>query len=112
MLYYKKCLLSDISISKNESPEFRKWLPCTADNNICIYRFKDKNSIIEDYDEDGDHGKVQRLFVTIQKMNCMNIFIMASQWKGGKHVGHERFAYYEEAIKNVLNEHLNDFKEK
>ena len=73
--FYRKCLLSQKKIKK-------------ATHNITAYRYinEDTNEIIEDYNDDGEHGAGIRVLGVLQKMELINLFVMVTRWYGGIHL--------------------------
>ena len=97
--FYKKCLLSQKKIKK-------------ATHNITIYRFinKEKEQIVEDYNDDGEDGAGYRLLGIVQKMKLVNLFVMVSRWFGGTLLHQDRFKRINDSAKNLLNSHLDAFE--
>jgi len=72
---YKSYLLSNNKIKK-------------AIRNVFAFRFLDEksNSIIEDYDDDGEHYAGTRILGYLQKMKIYNILILVSRFNGDLHL--------------------------
>lgn len=100
VMKYKKYLLSQKKIKK-------------ATHNISAFRFLDKNTqtIIEDYDDDGEDGAGIRLLGVIQKMKKNNVYVMVSRWFGGILLHQDRFKHICDVGKKVIQEHPDIFKE-
>ena len=72
---YKSYLLSNNKIKK-------------ATRNVFAFRFLDdkSNTIIEDYDDDGEHYAGTRILGFLQKMKIYNILILVSRFNGALHL--------------------------
>ena len=72
---YRDYLLSNNKIKK-------------ATRNVFAYRFLDDktNSIIEDYDDDGEHYAGTRILGFLKKMKIYNILILVSRFNGDLHL--------------------------
>ena len=72
---YKSYLLSNNKIKK-------------ATRNVFAFRFLDdkSNTIIEDYDDDGEHYAGTRILGYLQKMKIYNILILVSRFNGDLHL--------------------------
>ena len=90
---YKSYLLSNNKIKK-------------ATRNIFVYRLLDKNNIIDDYDDDGEHYAGIRILGLLQKMKIYNILILVSRFNGDLHLKQHSTKYLnvaENLIKNNIN---------
>ena len=72
---YREYLLSNNKIKK-------------ATRNVFTYRFLDEksNTIVEDYDDDGEHYAGTRILGFLQKMKIYNILILVSRFNGDLHL--------------------------
>ena len=72
---YRTYLLSNNKIKK-------------ATRNVFAYRFFDEksNTIVEDYDDDGEHYAGTRILGFLQKMKIYNILILVSRFNGDLHL--------------------------
>lgn len=97
--FYRKCLLSQKKIKK-------------ATHNIIIYRYfdKEKNIIVEDYDDDGEHEAGFKLLGIVQKMKIMNLFVMVTRWYGGTLLHQDRFKRINDCAQILLNQHPDVFE--
>ena len=96
--FYRKCLLSQKKIKK-------------ATHNIIIYRYfdKEKNIIVEDYDDDGEHEAGFKLLGIVQKMKIINLFVMVTRWYGGTLLHQDRFKRINDCAQILLNQHPDAF---
>ena len=96
---FKRYLLSQKKIKK-------------ATHNISAYRFIAGKSgeLFENFDDDGEHEAGTRLLGIMQKMKVNNVFVVVSRWFGGILLHHDRFKDINDVAKNLLNEHINEFK--
>ena len=99
--FYRKCLLSQKKIKK-------------ATHNITAYRYikEDTNEIIEDYDDDGEHGAGIRVLGVLQKMQLTNLFVMVTRWYGGILLHQDRFKRINDSAQILLNQHSDVFESK
>ena len=99
--FYRKCLLTQKKIKK-------------ATHNITAYRciVDNSNQIIEDYDDDGEHGAGIRVLGILQKMELINLFVMVTRWYGGILLHQDRFKRINDSAQNLLNQHFDVFKSK
>ena len=97
--FYRKCLLSQKKIKK-------------ATHNIIIYRYfdKEKNIIVEDYDDDGEHEAGFKLLGIVQKMKIINLFVMVTRWYGGTLLHQDRFKRINDCAQILLNQHPDVFE--
>ena len=79
---YKSYLLSNNKIKK-------------ATRNVFAFRFLDdkSNTIIEDYDDDGEHYAGTRILGFLQKMKIYNILILVSRFNGALHLKQHSMKY-------------------
>ena len=98
--FYRKCLLSQKKIKK-------------ATHNIIIYRYFDeeKNIIVEDYDDDGEHEAGFKLLGIVQKMKIINLFVMVTRWYGGTLLHQDRFKRINDCAQILLNQHPDVFEQ-
>ena len=92
---YKQYLLSNNKIKK-------------AVRNVFAFRYMDeeKNEIIEDYDDDGEHYAGTRILGFLKKMKIYNILILVSRFNGDLHLKQHSTKYLTSAeilIKNYKN---------
>ena len=97
---YKSYLLSNNKIKK-------------ATRNVFAFRFLDdkSNTIIEDYDDDGEHYAGTRILGFLQKMKIYNILILVSRFNGALHLKQHSTKYL--TIAEILlkdNKNLFSFK--
>ena len=97
--FYRKCLLSQKKIKK-------------ATHNIIIYRYfdKEKNLIVEDYDDDGEHEAGFKLLGIVQKMKIINLFVMVTRWYGGTLLHQDRFKRINDCAQILVNQHSDVFE--
>ena len=95
---YKSFLLSNNKIKK-------------ATRNVFAYRFLDNNSntIIEDYNDDGEHYAGTRILGFLQKMKIYNILILVSRFNGDLHLKQHSTKYLTIA-EILIKENKNLFK--
>ena len=95
---YKSFLLSNNKIKK-------------ATRNVFAYRFLDNNTntIIEDYDDDGEHYAGTRILGFLQKMKIYNILILVSRFNGDLHLKQHSTKYLTIA-EILIKENKNLFK--
>ena len=92
---YKSYLLSNNKIKK-------------AIRNVFVFRFFDKESksIIDDYDDDGEHYAGTRILGLLKKMKIYNILILVSRFNGDLHLRQHSTKYLNIAeilIKNNMD---------
>ena len=92
---YREYLLSNNKIKK-------------ATRNVFAYRFFDdkSNTIVEDYDDDGEHYAGTRILGYLQKMKIFNILILVSRFNGDLHLKQHSTKYLtiaEILIKDNIN---------
>ena len=92
---YREYLLSNNKIKK-------------ATRNVFAYRFFDykSNTIIEDYEDDGEHYAGTRILGFLQKMKIFNILILVSRFNGDLHLKQHSTKYLtiaEILIKDNIN---------
>ena len=77
----------------------------TADHNILVYRFKDKNGLIhEGYNDDGEFGAGRRLLKVLQNLDVTNMTFLISRFYR-KHLGFRRFQIMENLAADIVLAH-------
>ena len=69
-----------------------------------IYWVLDKNNIIDDYDDDGEHYAGIRILGLLQKMKIYNILILVSRFNGDLHLKQHstKYLFFANLIKNNI----------
>jgi len=76
-----------------------------ATHNIYAYRIIDgNNEIIEEMEDDGEHGAGVSLMTLMKSLQVTNVLVVVSRWFGGVLLGNVRFKHISDAAKKALQE--------
>ncbi|XP_077866496.1 protein IMPACT-B-like [Saccoglossus kowalevskii] len=75
-----------------------------ATHNIFAYRIQDgeKNSLLQDCEDDGETAAGGRLLHLLQILEVCNVVVVVSRWYGGILLGPDRFKHINNAARNIL----------
>lgn len=74
-----------------------------ATHNILAYRIlTEKNTILQDCDDDGEAHAGGRLLHLLEILDLKNVAVVVSRWYGGIHLGPDRFKHINNAARQVL----------
>lgn len=74
-----------------------------ATHNISAYRIiTEKNTILQDCDDDGEAHAGGRLLHLLEILDLKNVAVVVSRWYGGIHLGPDRFKHINNAARQVL----------
>ncbi|KAK5869928.1 hypothetical protein PBY51_024605 [Eleginops maclovinus] len=78
----------------------------SATHNIYAYRIycKDKNSFLQDCEDDGETAAGGRLLHLLQILDVRNVMVVVSRWYGGILLGPDRFKHINNCARNILVE--------
>jgi hypothetical protein len=95
---YKSYLLSNNKIKK-------------ATRNVIAFRMmdKEKNCIIDDYDDDGEHYAGTRILGYLQKIKIYNILILVTRFNGDLHLKQHSTKYLT-IVENFMKDYKNLFQ--
>ncbi|XP_067252942.1 protein IMPACT isoform X1 [Chanodichthys erythropterus] len=76
----------------------------SATHNIYAYRiyFEDKNSFLQDCEDDGETAAGGRLLHLLQILDVRNVLVVVSRWYGGILLGPDRFKHINNCARNIL----------
>ncbi|XP_072169770.1 protein IMPACT-A-like [Diadema setosum] len=76
-----------------------------ATHNIMAYRIykEDRDSFIQDCDDDGETAAGGRLMHLLQIVDARNVMVVVSRWYGGILLGPDRFKHINNAARNILD---------
>ncbi|EDR29836.1 impact, putative [Entamoeba dispar SAW760] len=74
-----------------------------ATHNIQAYRIKINDSIICDFDDDGEHAAGKQLLKSLEQISATNVCVMVSRWFGGILLGPDRFKDIITAAQDAIN---------
>ncbi|XP_054036179.1 protein IMPACT [Dryobates pubescens] len=79
----------------------------TATHNIYAYRIycEDKQTFLQDCEDDGETAAGGRLLHLMQILNVHNVLVVVSRWYGGILLGPDRFKHINNCARSVLVEH-------
>ncbi|XP_064026513.1 protein IMPACT isoform X2 [Pogoniulus pusillus] len=79
----------------------------SATHNIYAYRIfcEDKQTFLQDCEDDGETAAGGRLLHLMQILNVHNVLVVVSRWYGGILLGPDRFKHINNCARNVLVEH-------
>ncbi|XP_072324613.1 protein IMPACT isoform X2 [Scyliorhinus torazame] len=75
-----------------------------ATHNIYAYRIycEDKQTFLQDCEDDGETAAGGRLLHLLQILNARNVLVVVSRWYGGILLGPDRFKHISNCARNVL----------
>uniref|UniRef100_A0A3P9HCN4 Impact RWD domain protein n=1 Tax=Oryzias latipes TaxID=8090 RepID=A0A3P9HCN4_ORYLA len=78
----------------------------SATHNIYAYRIycEDKNSFLQDCEDDGETAAGGRLLHLLQILDVRNVMVVVSRWYGGILLGPDRFKHINNCARNILVE--------
>lgn len=76
----------------------------SATHNIYAYRIccEDKNSFLQDCEDDGETAAGGRLLHLLQILDVRNVLVVVSRWYGGIQLGPDRFKHINNCARNIL----------
>lgn len=76
----------------------------SATHNIYAYRIyrQDKNSFLQDCEDDGETAAGGRLLHLMQILDVRNVLVVVSRWYGGILLGPDRFKHINNCARNIL----------
>ncbi|XP_056614801.1 protein IMPACT [Triplophysa dalaica] len=76
----------------------------SATHNIYAYRIycEDKNSFLQDCEDDGETAAGGRLLHLLQILDVHNVLVVVSRWYGGIQLGPDRFKHINNCARNIL----------
>lgn len=77
-----------------------------ATHNIMAYRIAvtDKDTVLQDYDDDGESAAGGRLLKLLALVGAENVVVVVSRWFGGVLLGPARFTHINNAARQLLDE--------
>lgn len=78
----------------------------SATHNIYAYRIhcEDKNSFLQDCEDDGETAAGGRLLHLLQILDVRNVMVVVSRWYGGILLGPDRFKHINNSARSILVE--------
>uniref|UniRef100_A0A8C6TU13 Impact RWD domain protein n=1 Tax=Neogobius melanostomus TaxID=47308 RepID=A0A8C6TU13_9GOBI len=78
----------------------------SATHNIYAYRIycEDKNSFLQDCEDDGETAAGGRLLHLLQILDVRNVMVVVSRWYGGILLGPDRFKHINNCARTILQE--------
>ncbi|KAK9518957.1 hypothetical protein VZT92_021722 [Zoarces viviparus] len=78
----------------------------SATHNVYAYRIycEDKNSFLQDCEDDGETAAGGRLLHLLQILDVRNVAVVVSRWYGGILLGPDRFKHINNCARNILVE--------
>lgn len=78
----------------------------SATHNIYAYRIycEDKNSFLQDCEDDGETAAGGRLLHLLQILDVRNVLVVVSRWYGGILLGPDRFKHINNCARSILQE--------
>lgn len=75
-----------------------------ASHNVMAYRIfcENRNSFLQDCDDDGEAAAGSRLLHLLQILNIKNIIIVVTRWYGGILLGPDRFKHYNNCARGLM----------
>lgn len=75
-----------------------------AAHNVMAYRIfcEDRNSFLQDCDDDGEAMAGSRLLHLLQILGARNIVVIVTRWYGGILLGPDRFKHYNNCARDVM----------
>ncbi|XP_075350630.1 protein IMPACT isoform X3 [Mycteria americana] len=79
----------------------------SATHNIYAYRIycEDKQTFLQDCEDDGETAAGGRLLHLMQILNVRNVLVVVSRWYGGILLGPDRFKHINNCARNILVEY-------
>ncbi|CAM2106551.1 unnamed protein product [Caretta caretta] len=79
----------------------------SATHNIYAYRIycEDKQTYLQDCEDDGETAAGGRLLHLMQILNVRNVLVVVSRWYGGIRLGPDRFKHINNCARNILVEY-------
>lgn len=76
----------------------------SATHNIYAYRIfcEDKNSFLQDCEDDGETAAGGRLLHLLQILDVRNVLVVVTRWYGGILLGPDRFKHINNCARNIL----------
>lgn len=76
----------------------------SATHNIYAYRIycQEKNSVLQDCEDDGETAAGGRLLHLLQILDVRNVLVVVSRWYGGILLGPDRFKHINNCARNIL----------
>ncbi|XP_030647340.1 protein IMPACT [Chanos chanos] len=76
----------------------------SATHNIYAYRIycEDKNTFLQDCEDDGETAAGGRLLHLLQILDARNVLVVVSRWYGGILLGPDRFKHINNCARNIL----------
>uniref|UniRef100_A0AAR2KGE0 RWD domain-containing protein n=1 Tax=Pygocentrus nattereri TaxID=42514 RepID=A0AAR2KGE0_PYGNA len=76
----------------------------SATHNIYAYRIycEDKNTFLQDCEDDGETAAGGRLLHLLQILDVRNVLVVVSRWYGGILLGPDRFKHINNCARNIL----------
>uniref|UniRef100_A0A673FRJ4 RWD domain-containing protein n=1 Tax=Sinocyclocheilus rhinocerous TaxID=307959 RepID=A0A673FRJ4_9TELE len=76
----------------------------SATHNIYAYRIycEDKNSFLQDCEDDGETANMARLLTSFLILDVRNVLVVVSRWYGGILLGPDRFKHINNCARNIL----------
>jgi len=77
-----------------------------ATHNMQAYRIyiQDKNSWLQDCDDDGETAAGSRMLHLLEIVDAKNVLVVVSRWFGGVHLGADRFKHINNMTRRALEE--------
>lgn len=75
-----------------------------ATHNVMAYRIfcENRNSFIQDCDDDGEAAAGSRLLHLLQILDIKNIIVVVTRWYGGILLGPDRFKHYNNCARGLM----------
>lgn len=75
-----------------------------ATHNVMAYRIfcENRNSFLQDCDDDGEAAAGSRLLHLLQILNIKNIIVVVTRWYGGILLGPDRFKHYNNCARGLM----------
>lgn len=75
-----------------------------ATHNVMAYRIfcENRNSFLQDCDDDGEAAAGSRLLHLLQILNVRNILVVVTRWYGGILLGPDRFKHYNNCARGLM----------
>ena len=99
------CQVSSLELVKQMLTELKSNKKIAqATHNILAYRFidKDKGVLMQDCDDDKEHGAGGRLSHLLQYSGAEGVAVVVTRWYGGIHLGPDRFKHINNVARTLL----------
>ena len=75
-----------------------------ATHNVMAYRIycEDRNSYLQDCDDDGEAMAGSRLLHLLQILEVKNLVVIVTRWYGGILLGPDRFKHYNNCVRDLM----------